>query len=144
MLIFKEKENSLSIRFERYICDDKNANTLPSFHCPYLKISTGSEMFNCEKLKKENWATITKGKRHNAGCTCEEKIVQTETCECVSERNIVTMDECFWINAPQWCAWQKKRKKKKRKKLGPGHFWFSFLFPRSKTIDSQKYIDFKC
>ena len=28
----------------------------------------------------------------------------TKTCECMSERNTVTMDECFWIKAPQWCA----------------------------------------
>ena len=35
----------------------------------------------------------------------------TKTCECVSERNTVTMDECFWINAPQWCAWEKQNKK---------------------------------
>ena len=35
-----------------------------------------------------------KGKRHSAGCTCEEKN-HTKTCECVSERNTVTMDECF-------------------------------------------------
>ena len=41
----------------------------------------------------------------------------------MSERNIVMMDECFWINAPKWCAWQKqqqtnkqKQRKKKRKK----------------------------
>jgi len=27
----------------------------------------------------------------------------------VNERNIVTMDECFWINAPQWCAWHKNK-----------------------------------
>ena len=54
-------------------------------------------MFNCEKLKNENCAH------------CNQGIVQdvhvrknhTKTCECVSERNIVTMDECFRINAPQ-------------------------------------------
>ena len=38
--------------------------------------------------------TVTKGKRHSAGCTCEGKN-HTEMCECVSERNTVTMDECF-------------------------------------------------
>ena len=38
------------------------------------------------------------------GCTCEG-INPTKTCECVSERNTVTMDECFWINVPQWCVW---------------------------------------
>ena len=38
--------------------------------------------------------TVTKGKRHSAGCTCEGKN-PTKTCECVSERNTVTMDECF-------------------------------------------------
>ena len=26
----------------------------------------------------------------------------TKTCECMSERNTVMMDECFWIKAPQW------------------------------------------
>ena len=38
--------------------------------------------------------SVAKGKRHSAGCTCEEKN-HTKTCECVSERNTVTMDECF-------------------------------------------------
>ena len=38
--------------------------------------------------------TVTEGKRHSAGCTCEGKN-HTKTCEWVSERNIVTMDECF-------------------------------------------------
>ena len=58
--------------------------------------------------------TVTRGKRHNAGYTCEEKN-HTKTCECVSERNIVTMDECFWINATQWCAWLQKQTKKGNK-----------------------------
>ena len=42
--------------------------------------------------------TVTKGKRHSAGCTCEgerKKKNPTKTCECVSVRNTVTMDECF-------------------------------------------------
>ena len=34
----------------------------------------------------------------------------------MSERNTVTMDECFWIKAPQWCAWQKKKEKKEKNK----------------------------
>ena len=34
--------------------------------------------------------------------------------EWVSERNIVMMDECFWINAPQW--WKKKKEKEKKKR----------------------------
>ena len=38
----------------------------------------------------------------------------TKTCECMSERNTVTMDECFWIKAPQWCAWKKRKKKYKQ------------------------------
>ena len=38
--------------------------------------------------------TVTKGKRPSAGCTCEGKN-PTKTSECVSERNTVTMDECF-------------------------------------------------
>ena len=38
--------------------------------------------------------------------------------EWASERNIVMMDECFWINAPQWCAWQER---KKRISGGSGH-----------------------
>ena len=33
--------------------------------------------------------TVTKGKRHSAGCTCH-----TKTRECVDERNIVMMVEC--------------------------------------------------
>ena len=33
----------------------------------------------------------------------------------MSERNIVMMDECFWINATQWCALQKKQKKTPQK-----------------------------
>ena len=33
----------------------------------------------------------------------------TETRDWVSERNIVMMDKCFWINAPQWCFWQTKK-----------------------------------
>ena len=53
-------------------------------------------MFNNygEKLKMKIVYTVTKGKRHSAGCTSEEEN-PTKTCECVSERNIVTMDECF-------------------------------------------------
>ena len=53
-------------------------------------------MFNsyCERLKNENCAHYNQGERHSAGCTCEEKN-HTKTCECVSERNTVTMDECF-------------------------------------------------
>ena len=31
--------------------------------------------------------------------------------EWVSERNVVIKDACFWINTPQWCAWQKNTKK---------------------------------
>ena len=38
----------------------------------------------------------------------------TKTCECMSERNTVMMDECFWIKAPQWCASQKKKDKKRK------------------------------
>ena len=42
----------------------KKTTLTPSFHCPwYLKISSGSEMFNnyCEKLKKENCAHCNQG-----------------------------------------------------------------------------------
>ena len=50
-----------------------------------------------ESLKTKTVHTVTKGKRHSAGCTCEKKKKKkknhTKTCECVSERNIVTMDE---------------------------------------------------
>ena len=53
--------------------------------------------------------------RHGAGCTCVRKN-PTKTCERVNERNTVTMDVSFWINIPQWCAWQKKKKKKKEEK----------------------------
>ena len=61
-------------------------------------------MFNnyCENylsLKTKTVHTVAKaGKRHSAGCTCEEEEEEknhAKTCECVSERNIVTMDECF-------------------------------------------------
>ena len=47
-----------------------------------------------KSLKTKIVHTVTKGKKYSAGCTCEEKN-HTKTCECVSERNIVTMDECF-------------------------------------------------
>ena len=45
------------------MCISMLKNTLtPSFHCPwYLKISSGSEMFNCEKLKNENCAHCNQG-----------------------------------------------------------------------------------
>ena len=45
-------------------------------------------------LKTKIVHIVTKGKRHSAVCTSEEKN-HTKTCECVSERNTVTMDECF-------------------------------------------------
>ena len=40
----------------------------PSFHCPrYLKISSGTEMFHCEKPKTKTVHTATKGKRDSGG-----------------------------------------------------------------------------
>ena len=39
------------------MCISMYQKLTPSFHCPlYLKISSGSEMFHCEKLKNENCA----------------------------------------------------------------------------------------
>ena len=35
------------------------------------------------------------------------------------------MDACFWINAPQQCAWQRRRKKKNPKKIRKVHLWQS-------------------
>ena len=67
-----------------------------------LKISSGSEMFNnCYNYNYNNYS---------AGCTCEEQ----KSYKGMSERNTVTMDECFWIKAPQW--WKKRRRKKEKKK----------------------------
>ena len=68
----------------------------PSLYCPwYLKISSGSEMFNCEKRKKENCAHCDQGEEAWCGMFMWEKKTLTKTCEWVSERNIVMMDECF-------------------------------------------------
>ena len=106
---------------------------LPSIVHDIWKSAQAPKCLTVKSLKTKIVHTVTKGKRHNAGCACKEKIIQTETCECVSDRNIVTMDECFWINAPQWCAWprkkkegKKERKRKKRKNIGPCHFDFFF------------------
>ena len=52
---------------------------------------------------------------HNIAVSCTKTGIkhdqkkEKKTREWVSERNIVMMDECFWINATQWCAWQKKK-----------------------------------
>ena len=101
------------------MCISMYKKLTPSFHCPcYLKISSGSEMFNnyCEKLKNENCAHCNQGEEAYYGMYMWGEKNHTKTCECVSERNTVTMDEGLWINAPQWCAWPKKKKKKKKKK----------------------------
>ena len=46
-------------------------------------------MFNCEKLKNERGRGIVQDVH------VRTKENRTKTCECVSERNIVTIDECF-------------------------------------------------
>ena len=65
-------------------------------------------MFNnyCENLKNENCAHCNKGEETLCTMYMWGKN-HIKTCECMSEVNIVMMDECFWINAPQWCAWKK-------------------------------------
>ena len=64
-------------------------------------------------------------------------------CECVRERNTVTMDECSWINTPKWCAWKKKmeKKKKEKKKMKKVMDWLCHIvfrihiwFPANVTI----------
>ena len=55
-------------------------------------------MLIVKSLKTKIVHTVTKGKRHSAGCTRGGGGGggdHTKTCECVSERNIVTMDQCF-------------------------------------------------
>ena len=54
-------------------------------------------MFNnyCEKLKKENCAHCNRWGRGIVRDAHVMKKIPTKTCECVSERNTVTMDECF-------------------------------------------------
>ena len=72
-LIWLLFHNKVGIGIEGSWCK-KNKNKTPSFHCPYLKISSGSEMFNnySEKLKNENCAHCN----HSAGCTSEKKTLQ--------------------------------------------------------------------
>ena len=60
---------------------------------------------------------------HNGGNVLTKHVIKIRgICEWVSKRNIVMMDECFWINTQQWCAWQKNKKqnKKQRNLVGAG------------------------
>ena len=92
-----------------------------------------------KSLKTKTVHTVTKGKRHSAGCNVNKQInkqtkIHTKTGEWVSERNIVMMDECFWINAPQWCAWQKTKTKQKRQAKSTENY-----LGESKAIQSNNY-----
>ena len=84
---------------------------LPSIVHDIWKSAQALKCLIVKSLKTKIVHTVTKGKRHSAGCTCENKN-HTKTCECVTETNTVTMDECFWINAPRWCVWEKRGRKK--------------------------------
>ena len=50
----------------------------------------------------------------------------------------------LWINAPQWCAWQKKKKKKKRKRKKKGRQFVSRGCCVHGTTLSVCFISAKC
>ena len=78
----------------------------------WIDATTTTTLTVTDETTIQNLHTVTKGKRHNAGCTCH-----TKTRECVIKKNTVMIDECFWINAPQWRAWQKRKKIKRMDKI---------------------------
>ena len=64
--------------------------------------------------------------------------------EWVNERNIVIMDECFWINAPQWHAWQKKKKKKMGEWTHQTKCWKTALFWEKQSFSCSLWPSATC
>ena len=66
----------------------------------WLKALNKHSITHIMYIKMENVDVHVRGKNH------------TKTCECVSERNTVTMDECFLKKRPTMMCLAKKKKEK--------------------------------
>ena len=128
----------------KYVQKKKKKKSLPSIVHDIWKSAQAPKFSIVTKLKNENCAHWPRGRGivqdvHVRGGKKSYKNVW------MSEREeYCNVGWMLWINAPQWCAWQKRKRKKEKRKINKGRQFVSHGCCVHGTTWSVCFISAKC